>query len=65
MEDAPWKLTYDHGRQTWEPKDYDKEYLGWISLRTSRAHSINTVTAHLAFDIGIDHVIETAHKLGE
>ncbi|MGE0614332.1 MAG: transglycosylase domain-containing protein [Bacteriovoracia bacterium] len=64
MEDAPWKLTFDRGKQTWEPRNYEKEYLGWIPLRTALAHSVNTVTARLAAEVGIDRVVETAKKLG-
>jgi 1A family penicillin-binding protein len=64
VEDSAWTLVYDHGRQEWSPKNYEKEYMGWISYRTALAHSINTATARLGFEVGIDNVIKTARALG-
>lgn len=64
VEDAPWTLTYDKGRQKWTPKNYEKESLGWIPLRIALAKSINTVAAKLGTRVGISSVIETARALG-
>lgn len=64
VEDSPWTLVYDHGRQEWSPKNYEKEYLGWISFRTALAHSINTATARLGYEVGLDNIIHTARSLG-
>lgn len=64
MEDAPWKLIYDRGKQNWSPRNYEKEFLGWIPLRTALSHSVNTVSARLAAEVGIDKVIATARALG-
>jgi penicillin-binding protein 1B len=63
-EDAPWTLIYDKGHQTWTPKNYEKENLGWIDYRTALAHSNNIVTAKLGVELGIDNIIVTAHSLG-
>jgi membrane peptidoglycan carboxypeptidase len=63
-EDAPWRLLFDRGKQSWSPKNYEKEYLGWITLRGALAHSINTVTARLGVQVGIENVIQTARRLG-
>lgn len=62
--DGPWTLTYDRGRQTWSPRNYEKEYRGWITYRTALAHSINTATAKLGWEVGLPGVIETARALG-
>jgi penicillin-binding protein 1B len=62
--DQPWTLEYDEGRQKWKPRNYERKYLGWISLRTALSQSINTVTARLAYEVGIDTVVQTAQKLG-
>jgi penicillin-binding protein 1A len=64
IEDAPWTYIYDRGRQRWTPKNFEKEYLGWISHRVALAKSINTVTAKLAVEVGIDKVIDAARRLG-
>jgi penicillin-binding protein 1B len=64
LEDSPWTFIYDRGRQRWTPKNFEKEYQGWISQRVALAKSINTATARLAVQVGIDTIIETARKLG-
>ncbi len=64
VQDAPWTLVFDEGRQTWSPKNYERGYLGWISLRTALAQSINTVAARLGHEIGIPSLIATAKSLG-
>lgn len=64
VEDATWTLTYDQGRQKWTPRNYDKDFLGWIPLRLALAKSINTVAAKLGIQVGIPEVIETARALG-
>jgi membrane peptidoglycan carboxypeptidase len=63
-EDAPWTLIYDHGRQEWSPKNYEKEHLGWINYRAALAHSINTVAAKLGIEVGLKDIIKTARALG-
>ncbi len=64
FEDAPWTWTYDRGQKAWSPRNYENESLGWISLRTALAQSINTVASKLAYSVGLDEVIATAKKLG-
>jgi penicillin-binding protein 1B len=63
-EDAPWTLIFDNGRQSWSPKNYEPEYLGWISYRSALAHSINTVTAKLGVELGGPPIINTARLVG-
>ncbi len=62
-EDAPWTLKFDKGRQTWTPRNYEKEYLGWTSYRTALAHSVNTIAARVGLEAGLDRVITTARAL--
>ena len=64
LEDAPWKLNYDHGKQEWSPKNYEKEFMGWITLRTALSHSVNTVAAKLGIEVGLSEIIKTARELG-
>ena len=63
-EDTYWHLTFDHGRQEWAPKNYEKEYMGWINYRTALAHSINTVAARLGVQVGLGDIVKTARALG-
>ncbi|MBU6376354.1 MAG: PBP1A family penicillin-binding protein, partial [Bdellovibrionales bacterium] len=64
VEDAPYTLTYDQGRQTWSPKNYDPEFRGWISMRQAVAHSVNTAAARIKHEIGTQSIVSTAHGLG-
>ncbi|MCU1379254.1 MAG: penicillin-binding protein [Acidimicrobiales bacterium] len=48
----------------YEVDNYGGESFGSIDLTTATAHSVNTVYAQLAADIGLDKVAEAAHELG-
>lgn len=48
----------------WSPQNYEKTYMGLIDLQTALQHSVNTVAARLANDVGRDKVAEAAHRLG-
>lgn len=64
VEDAPIKITYDRGRQSWSPRNYEKGYRGWIPLKEAFANSINTVAARIGTEVGIQEIVDLAHKLG-
>jgi penicillin-binding protein 1A len=49
----------------WVPKNFESgEYLGAVRLRTALAKSINTVSVHIALDVGPENIVGTAHKMG-
>ncbi len=48
----------------WTPANYEPEYLGPITLETALAHSINTVAARLADEVGRPNVAAAAHRVG-
>ncbi len=48
----------------WSPRDFEPEFLGQITLETALAHSINTVAARLADEVGRPNVAATARRLG-
>ena len=61
--DSP--VTYAAGDGTdYKPVDDDHRYLGAISLRRAFELSRNIVAVRLANDIGIDTVIDYAHRMG-
>jgi membrane peptidoglycan carboxypeptidase len=64
IEDAPWTLKYDGGKQSWSPKDFEKDYRGWVPLRRALAESLNVPFARLANDIGLERVVDVAKRLG-
>jgi len=49
---------------TWKPKNYGKKFHGPTLLREALALSRNVVTIKILKDIGIDHVIAYARKMG-
>jgi penicillin-binding protein 1A len=48
----------------WQPKNFEKEFMGPITLQIALAHSINTVAVRLANEVGTGNVARTAHRLG-
>ena len=48
----------------WSPRNFDPEFMGQISLQKALAHSVNTIAARLADEVGRPNVANTAHRLG-
>jgi penicillin-binding protein 1A len=48
----------------WEPKNYEGEYHGEVTLKTALAESLNAATVNLADELGVRNIIDTARKLG-
>ncbi|MCF6199576.1 MAG: hypothetical protein L3J67_09310, partial [Hyphomicrobiaceae bacterium] len=48
----------------WRPRNYARFHRGPVTMRKALASSINPVAARLANEVGLDHVIRTAKKLG-
>ncbi|MCK9328249.1 MAG: PBP1A family penicillin-binding protein [Candidatus Cloacimonetes bacterium] len=47
----------------WEPKNYTREFRGFISMREALQRSINVVAAKMIYDIGPFKVVDLAKKL--
>ncbi len=63
VEDTP--VSYPMGDGTrWAPMDDDYRYLGAMTLRYALAQSRNVVAVKLAQEVGVDRVIEYAHRMG-
>lgn len=60
--DAP--RTFKVGEDYWAPGNFDKDFLGNITLRTALERSRNLVSADIASRIGVDAIISYARKLG-
>ncbi len=56
--DEPYKVG------NWEPKNFEGTYAGPMTLQNALAHSVNTVAARLAQDVGTANVAATARRLG-
>ena len=46
------------------PENFEKKYLGKVSITDSFKHSLNTVAVYLLNEVGFDEVISTANSLG-
>ncbi|MBS1959664.1 MAG: transglycosylase domain-containing protein [Bdellovibrionales bacterium] len=62
--DEQWAWAYDKSQPEWKPQNYEKEKLGWITLKTALAKSINTAAARVAKRIGLKQIAETASQVG-
>ncbi|MHB8152071.1 MAG: transglycosylase domain-containing protein [Bacillati bacterium] len=63
MDDSP--VTYPMGDgKTWSPMDDDHRFMGPITLRRALALSRNVVAVKLAARVGIENVIDYAHRMG-
>lgn len=60
--DAPVKFKTASG--VWAPHNYKPEYLGPMTLRTALAKSINTISAQLVAQMGVDAIVEVMRRLG-
>ncbi|MCR8642573.1 PBP1A family penicillin-binding protein [Paenibacillus sp. N1-5-1-14] len=61
----PTVFTYDEGRQTYMPGNYNNVYENdMIDMRKAIAKSDNIYAVHTIMGIGPEKVIDTAHKLG-
>jgi penicillin-binding protein 1A len=48
----------------WSPRNYEPDYRGQITLEEALTHSINTVAARLADEVGRPNVAAAAHRAG-
>jgi penicillin-binding protein 1A len=48
----------------WAPQNFNKNFLGYITLEEAFIKSINTVAVQLAESVGLSHIIKTSRKLG-
>lgn len=48
----------------WSPRNFEPEFMGQITLEQALAHSINTVAARLADEVGRENVAALAHRMG-
>jgi penicillin-binding protein 1A len=62
-EDAPITIYID-GQPPWSPGNYTREYHGSVSLASAFSNSFNMVAIRVANEVGGDHVIEVARRLG-
>ncbi|MFO1037766.1 MAG: penicillin-binding protein 1A [Geminicoccaceae bacterium] len=62
--DAPISIDQGPGKPPWRPENYSERYYGPTTLRVGLEKSRNVMTVRLAQAIGIDAVIDVAHRFG-
>jgi penicillin-binding protein 1A len=48
----------------WQPKNYENNYKGLVTLRDALVHSRNLATINLVMEIGLDKVYKDLHRYG-
>jgi penicillin-binding protein 1B len=62
VDDSPLEVKTPAG--PWRPVNFDREFHGLVPLRQALERSYNTATARLAQEVGIQRVIDVAHRMG-
>ncbi len=66
IDDAPIRFEIGMAGRSdiWAPENVDRQYRGPVTLRRALEESINVATVRLITEIGVDAVIDLAHRLG-
>ncbi len=62
VDDSPLEVEISDG--VWRPRNIDGEFHGRVPVREAVERSLNVASARLAQEVGIDRVIQVAHRLG-
>jgi penicillin-binding protein 1A len=63
LPDEPIQVPLDR-RRVWEPKNYDGEYDGEVTMREALVRSKNVPTVRLAEAVGLDDIAQAARRTG-
>ena len=58
------KFSHKYDGQVWSPNNYSREFHGSIPMYFALKNSINSATAQLGLNVGLENIIETARRLG-
>nr|MBP9839209.1 PBP1A family penicillin-binding protein [Pseudomonadota bacterium] len=61
--DEPVSMPLPNG-QVWEPKNFENEFRGEVTIREALTHSLNIPTIELAMKVGIGKIAKTAELYG-
>jgi penicillin-binding protein 1A len=62
--DSPLVYMVESDEEFWEPKNFDLQYTGPVTLRNALSKSRNIITIKILQDIGVSYVVNYAKKLG-
>jgi penicillin-binding protein 1B len=58
------QFTWSYDGQEWQPRNYNDEYFGAVTVRRALENSLNSATARVAQDVGINRIRDLARRLG-
>lgn len=64
IQDSPLTIPQVNHEPDYKPKNYDSKYMGDITVAEALAYSRNTCAVRAAQIVGLDSVIDTAHRAG-
>lgn len=64
LSDVPTTFTFDDGRQTYNPRNYQGHYHGQVSAALALAQSLNNATISLGQQVGFENVAALARSSG-
>jgi penicillin-binding protein 1B len=62
LDDSPLEVATPSG--PWQPRNFDREFHGQVTVRDAIERSFNVATARLAQEIGIGRVVDVARRMG-
>lgn len=63
ISDAPL-MVLDEGNKVWEPQNFDKKFMGLITVEQALAYSRNVCSVRVAQQTGLRPIIDTARRAG-
>ena len=64
MTDEPMEKVNPYTGKVWRPANYENRYFGDVTLKTALEKSLNSIAVKLLEKVGIQRVIDIAHKMG-
>lgn len=58
------RFIYKYEGQSWSPENYGKKYFGDVPMYFALKSSLNAATASIGLNVGLDKIIDVAHKMG-
>lgn len=62
LDDSPLSVPTSAG--LWEPRNYDHKFRGLVSVRQALEQSLNIPAVRLGLEVGSDHIVDVAERLG-
>lgn len=64
FEDEPISIELGHGQPNYEPRNYERNFLGTMTLRHAFEKSRNIITVKLSHELGLDKIAEVIRRFG-